>query len=62
MLQVSWSFGFKQRALLNLSNKRQAFENQTLQVGSVCLGWLGVHMAHPLHKSAAIKFKSPCIL
>jgi hypothetical protein len=36
VVQVSWSFAFKQRALLNLSNKRQAFENQTLQVGSVC--------------------------
>jgi hypothetical protein len=46
VLQVSWSFGFKQRALLNLSNKRLAFESQTLQVGCVwlCRPWLAGYM------------------
>jgi hypothetical protein len=40
---VSWSFRLRERALLNISNRRRAFEQQTLQVraaGSPQLGWI----------------------
>jgi hypothetical protein len=42
--QVSWSFGLKQRALLNVANLRQTWQEQQLQVRGKLEGSLGSNL------------------